>query len=77
MGHHGSITMPLALGSPLKSTSDQMHWTNCWLTGCRCDLLQEEEVDLEIKGVWAIVGIITVSLSAVFVISLVDFFMCL
>lgn len=39
--------------------------------------LQEEEVDLEGKGAWAIVGVITLSLSAIFVISLVDFFMCL
>jgi hypothetical protein len=34
-------------------------------------------VDLEGRGTWAIVGVITLSLSAIFVISLVDFFMCL
>lgn len=34
-------------------------------------------MDLEHKGAWVIVGIITASLSAIFVISLIDFFMCL
>jgi hypothetical protein len=34
-------------------------------------------VDLEGKGTWAIAGIIVLSLSAIFIISLVDFIMCL